>query len=59
LEVSNFFAERAGLETTPIRWKEEKARGLGYVDAETGLATEYMAIYDALMAGYGKDEFLE
>ncbi len=55
----NFFAERAGLDTLPLGWKEAFARSLGYEDAETGLATEYIAMYDALMAAYGKDEFIE
>ena len=55
----DFFAEKAGFDALSLDWKEAAARRLGYQDAETGLAAEYMAMYDALMAAYGKDEFIE
>jgi organic radical activating enzyme len=38
---------------------DDLARGFGHADASAGIAAEYRAKYDALMAAYGKDEFKE
>lgn len=55
----NVFAGLAKLDPFDLDWEEEAARDFGYEDAATGLASEYVAMYDALMAAFGKDEFPE
>ncbi len=55
----NVFAGLAKLDPFDLDWEEEAAREFGYEDAATGLASEYVAMYDALMAAFGKDEFPE
>jgi hypothetical protein len=58
-DMHNYFAQRAGLELIDLGWRTGAAADLGYEDLGAALAAEYMSVYDALMAAYGKDEFPE
>jgi organic radical activating enzyme len=55
----NFWGQKVGLPWIATEWMDAAANSIGHPGASEALAAEGVAMYDALMAAYGKDEFPE
>jgi hypothetical protein len=59
MSLTNYWALKVGLPPRDTEWMVRLARTLGYSQPNDAIAAEMVAMYDALMEAYGKDEFPE
>lgn len=59
VDFYNYWAKKIDLPPVDVSWMEPVAKQLGYAGPSEAIAAEMRAMYDALMAAYGKDEFPE